>query len=217
MLWLLLGAALIAGYGLGSLAFGVWVARTRGVDIFSVGSGNPGATNVKRTVGTGAGNLVFVLDFLKGALATGWPLWVPWVHRHLGAGNAEMAAVAGLVGAIVGHSYSCFTRFRGGKGVASSLGGLIALCWPVALLGVAVWLVVFYSLRFVSLASILLAVSLPIWSWLLHESRFLTSFFVLLALFIIVRHRSNIERLLNGTEGKFVKDKAAGRASDDDA
>jgi acyl phosphate:glycerol-3-phosphate acyltransferase len=202
MPWIVLGAALVAGYLLGSLPFAVWVARAYGVDIFSVGSGNPGATNVKRSVGRAAGNLVFVLDFLKGALATGWPLWIPWVHRQIGAANMEMAAVAGLVGAIVGHSYSCFTGFRGGKGVASSVGGLIALCWPVALLGVAVWLVIFYSTRYVSLASILLAISLPVWSWVLRESRFLTSFFVLLALFIIVRHRSNLERLLAGAENR---------------
>jgi glycerol-3-phosphate acyltransferase PlsY len=208
MEWLILAGALVAGYLLGSLPFGVWVARAKGVDIFAVGSGNPGATNVKRAVGRGAGNLVFLLDFLKGVAAVGWPLWKSWSYQYVDSGLPEMTAAAGLVGAIVGHSYSCFTGFRGGKGVATSLGGLMALCWPVALIGVGVWLVVFYTTRFVSLASLLLAVSLPISSWQLHHTRFLTSFFVLLALFIIVRHRSNIERLFGGTEHKFSHDNA---------
>jgi glycerol-3-phosphate acyltransferase PlsY len=195
--------ALVAGYLLGSLPFGVWVARAHGVDIFKVGSGNPGATNVKRSIGKKAGNLVFFLDFLKGVLATLWPM-LPLV----GFGDAflvERMAVAGMVGAIVGHSFSCFIGFRGGKGVATSLGGLLALSWPVALLGVAVWVVVFYTTRYVSLASILLAASLPVSSFVLHQTFFLTGFFAILGVFIIVRHRTNIQRLLAGTEGKFAK------------
>jgi glycerol-3-phosphate acyltransferase PlsY len=209
MAWFLLGAALIGGYTLGSLPFGVWVARAHGIDIFKVGSGNPGATNVKRTVGKGAGNLVFALDFLKGVVAAGWPLWLPalWSYQQREDLLPVMAAAAGMVGAIVGHSYSCFTQFRGGKGVATSLGGLLALCWPVALLGVAVWVVVYYSTGYVSLASLLLAVSLPVSAWRLHEPVFLIRFFVLLALFIVVRHRSNIERLLNGQESRFSRKK----------
>ena len=197
--------ALLAGYLLGSLPFGVWVARAHGVDIFKVGSGNPGATNVKRSIGKKAGNLVFLLDFLKGVVATLWP-----VLPVVGFGDAELAermAVAGMVGAIVGHSYSCLIGFRGGKGVATSIGGLLALSWPVALLGVAVWVVVFYSTRYVSLASILLAASLPVSSWLLHQTLFLTLFFCILGVFIILRHRSNIQRLLAGTESKFAKKK----------
>ncbi len=204
-MFLPLVTALLAGYLLGSLPFGVWVARAHGVDIFKVGSGNPGATNVKRSIGKKAGNLVFLLDFLKGVVATLWP-----VLPVVGFGDAELAermAVAGMVGAIVGHSYSCLIGFRGGKGVATSIGGLLALSWPVALLGVAVWVVVFYSTRYVSLASILLAASLPVSSWLLHQTLFLTLFFCILGVFIILRHRSNIQRLLAGTESKFAKKK----------
>ncbi len=198
-------SALVAGYLLGSLPFGVWVARAHGVDIFKVGSGNPGATNVKRSIGKKAGNLVFLLDFLKGVLAALWPL-LP-VLGFAGGELAERMAVAGMVGAIVGHSFSCFIGFRGGKGVATSLGGLLALSWPVALIGVGVWVAVFYTTRYVSLASILLAASLPLSSWLLHQTLFLTLFFCLLAVFIIVRHRANIQRLLAGTESKFAKKK----------
>lgn len=199
--------ALVVGYLLGSLPFGVWVARAHGVDIFKVGSGNPGATNVKRSIGKKAGNLVFLLDFLKGVVATLWPM-LPLV----GFGSPEFAermAVAGMVGAIVGHSFSCFIGFRGGKGVATSIGGLLALNWQVALIGVAVWLVVFYATRYVSLASILLAASLPVSAWLLHRTPFLTLFFCILGAFIIVRHRSNIQRLIAGTESKFARKKPA--------
>lgn len=204
--------ALVVGYLLGALPFGVWVSRANGVDIFKVGSGNPGATNVKRSVGKGAGNLVFLLDFLKGVVATAWPLFQAVPLLFVGPDVAaapirEGMAVAGLMGAIIGHSASCFIGFRGGKGVATSLGGLLALNWPVALIGVAVWLVAFYSLRYVSLASMLLAASLPVSAWLLKNSEFLTGFFAVLALFIIWRHRSNIQRLAAGTESKFEKKK----------
>lgn len=196
--------AVVVGYVLGSLPFGVWVARAHGVDIFTVGSGNPGATNVKRCIGKKAGNFVFLLDFLKGGVATLWPI-LPY-FAFAGA-LAERMAVAGMVGAIAGHSFSCFIGFRGGKGVATSIGGLLALDPRVALLGVAVWLIVFYATRYVSLASILLAASLPVSAWALGCSTFLTAFFGLLGLFIIVRHRANIRRLLAGTEGKFAKKK----------
>ena len=202
--------ALLAGYLLGSLPFGVWVARAHGVDIFKVGSGNPGATNVKRSIGKKAGNLVFLLDFLKGVVATLWPVLLAkfaGAACSCGAGHIEYMAVAGMVGAIVGHSFSCFIGFRGGKGVATSIGGLLALNWQVALIGVAVWVVVFYATRYVSLASILLAASLPVSSWLLHQTLFLTLFFCILGVFIILRHRSNIQRLLAGTESKFAKKK----------
>lgn len=204
--------ALFLGYLLGSLPFGVWVARAHGIDIFKVGSGNPGATNVKRSVGKGAGNLVFALDFLKGVLAAAWPS-VPVLFALFNTEGAVASdirtamKVAGLVGAIIGHSASCFTGFRGGKGVATSLGGLIALSWPVALLGVGVWLAVFYTTRYVSLASMMLAASLPLWAWVLKSSQFLVGFFALLAVFIIWRHRSNIQRLIAGTESKFEKKK----------
>jgi glycerol-3-phosphate acyltransferase PlsY len=198
--------ALVVGYLLGSLPFGVWVARAYGVDIFKVGSGNPGATNVKRSVGKRAGNIVFLLDFLKGAAPTALAMYTPsWLGGDVAV--AEKMAVAGMVGAIAGHSFSCMIGFRGGKGVATSLGGLLALCWPVALIGVGVWALVFYTTRYVSLASILLAATLPLWSWWLGRSGFLTVFFAVLAVFIIVRHRTNIRRLLDGTESRFAKKK----------
>lgn len=197
-------AAAIFGYLLGALPFGVMVARWHGVDIFTVGSGNPGATNVKRSIGKGAGNLVFALDFLKGAVAALQAgLWA----RLLSADTAHGAwlGLVGLTAAILGHSFSCFIRFRGGKGVATTLGGAIALMPVAALISVVVWLVLFYSTRYVSLASIGLAVTLPVAVFFHSGVSELFGFAVLLAVFVIVRHRENLVRLVRGTENRFVK------------
>src|SRR5271169_1955812 len=142
-----LSVAAASGYLLGSIPFGFLVARSRGVNIFEVGSRSPGATNVRRVLGGGLGFTVFVLDTLKGALAAGWPLLLvmlgsPGGHPSPEAGGApdafrqfvadlpRLAVAMGYVGlafALVGHSFSCFTRFRGGKGVASAAGGLLVL------------------------------------------------------------------------------------------
>ncbi len=188
------------GYLVGSLSFGYWVAKANGVDIFAVGSRSPGATNVKRSVGKKAGNLVFVLDFVKGLVATGWPLLV-----YSGIEYSESYGLIGLFAAVIGHSFSVFTRFRGGKGVAAMLGGVVALMPYAALIGVAVWVVVFYSTRYVSLASILMAVSLPISNRFLDTGSTLLWVSLALAIVVIVRHKSNIARLIAGEENRFAK------------
>ena len=202
--------ALVVGYLLGSLPFGFLVARSKGVNIFEVGSKNPGATNVRRVLGSGPGNLVFFLDALKGALATGWPLLVCSFEGAACSCDREQItgmAVAGLIGALLGHSFSCFTKFRGGKGVATASGGLLVLM-PIALLiGAAVWAITFYATRYVSLASILAAVALPIAAFFLKVPPLLLGLTILIALLVVVRHRSNIQRLMAGTESKFVKKK----------
>ena len=201
-------AAALVGYVLGAVPFGVMVARWHGVDIFKVGSGNPGATNVKRSIGKGAGNLVFGLDFIKGAAAAllghAWAGLLPPESTH-----GVWLGLIGLMAAILGHSYSVFIRFRGGKGVATTLGGAIALMPVAALISVVVWLVLFYSTRYVSLASIGLAVTLPVAVFFLNGLSELFGFAVLLAVFVIVRHRQNIIRLLRGTENRFVKKPAS--------
>jgi glycerol-3-phosphate acyltransferase PlsY len=113
--------------------------------------------------------------------------------------------VLGLIGALVGHSFSCFTRFRGGKGVATGAGGLLVIMPVSALIGAVVWAVVFFSTRYVSLASIFAAVSLPLSVWWRDRPPLLIVMAVAIALFVIIRHRENIRRLLNGTENRFVK------------
>lgn len=211
--------AAVAGYLLGALPFGYLVARSKGVNIFEVGSKNPGATNVRRVLGPGPGNLVFALDALKGALATLVPLAYFWLRRESGAavmvdgtGHAVYAfdwrtasAVLGLIAALVGHGYSCFTGFRGGKGVATSAGGLLVLMPLAGLMAALAWVIVFYSTRYVSLASIAAALALATAAILLSLPRLLMALALVIAAFVIVRHRSNIVRLMNGTENRCGK------------
>ena len=199
MMWPTVIAAL-AGYLLGSLPFGFLVARAHGVDIFKAGSGNPGATNVKRVLGSKAGNTVLVLDLLKGAAAAAWPL-LPFVQ----APDSRMMGLAGVIAAVLGHSFSVFTKFKGGKGVATAAGGLVVLMPVSCLIGAAVWVLTFLATRYVSLGSILAAIAVPTASWLRGNPLPLNLVAALVGLFVIVRHRENIKRLLNGTENKFVK------------
>ncbi|HEX2862565.1 MAG TPA: glycerol-3-phosphate 1-O-acyltransferase PlsY [Lacunisphaera sp.] len=225
----LLVSALI-GYLLGSLPFGYIVARAHGVDIFKEGSGNPGATNVKRVLGEKfgakgkrAGNLVFLLDVVKGAVAASWGL-LAWTSITVGSGGARwglsafdpiagndwrLLGLAGVVGAVLGHSFSLFTKFKGGKGVATAAGGVLMLVPFSCLVGALVWVMTFYATRYVSLGSILAAVVVPATSWLRGNPLALNIVVTCLGLFVIIRHRENIKRLLAGTESKFAKKPAA--------
>jgi glycerol-3-phosphate acyltransferase PlsY len=192
--------ALVIGYLLGSISFAVLIARSGGVDIFKVGSGNPGATNVLRTLGKPRGYVCFLLDALKGAAAV-----LAGMGLGLAAGSGaggETLGVVALLGAILGHSYSVFLRFRGGKGVATTVGGLLVLVPWVLLIGLLLWLVVFYGTKYVSLASLCLGVSLPVSSLFLGNSLLMNSVTLFLALLIVVRHRANIQRLLAGSENR---------------
>jgi glycerol-3-phosphate acyltransferase PlsY len=208
----------ILGYLLGSLPFGYLVARAKGVNIFEVGSRNPGATNVRRVLGPGPGNLVFALDALKGAIASGcalfsytslvWGMNVGEVNTRIEGSVWTELGVVGLIGALVGHSFSCFTKFRGGKGVATSVGGLLILM-PLAIVIAAVtWFTVFYTSRYVSLASIASAVALVVAAVVLRLPSLLLVLAVVVSSFVILRHLTNIKRLLNGTENKFVRKNA---------
>ena len=195
------------GYLIGSLPFSVWVAKLHQVNIFEVGSGNPGATNVKREVSKFAGNLVFFLDFVKGVIAV-------YIAMILYPDNLNTFAIGcfGLLGALIGHGYSFLIGFRGGKGVATSMGGLLMLVPVVLLTGIALWIILFYSTRYVSIASIGFGISLPVTGMIqlqiFPESK-LSAYSILVLLFlslvILIRHRTNIQRLLNGTENKFNK------------
>ena len=186
-------AALCIGYFLGSLPFGFWIAKAHGVCIFDVGSGNPGATNVLRTIGKKAGYTVFLLDAIKGTVATfiGLKLQFPYI---------------GLVGALIGHGYSCFTRFKGGKGVATLIGGLV-LMMPLSLLsGLAVWFVVFKYTRYVSCASICFVFSLLPFCCLykgMASTRPHALPLFILCVWVLVHHRGNLVRLWRGEERRF--------------
>ncbi|MGA1205169.1 MAG: glycerol-3-phosphate 1-O-acyltransferase PlsY [Opitutales bacterium] len=196
LLWYTLGLG--AGYLAGAVPFAVLIARARGVDIFSVGSGNPGATNVMRTVGKPYGYSCFLLDAGKGVAAV-------LIGRAI-AGPAglepQALGIIGLLGAILGHSFSVFLKFRGGKGVATTVGGLFALLPPVMLVGAVIWVVLFLVWRYVSLASIALGLSLPVSAYLFNYDKWSVAFCGALAALILVRHKTNIQRLLAGTENR---------------
>ncbi|MGK0309923.1 MAG: glycerol-3-phosphate acyltransferase PlsY [Lentimonas sp.] len=190
----------IVGYLLGAISFAVIIARSKGVDILKIGSGNPGATNVTRALGSRWGKLVFALDALKGSVAAGWPL------IFISESGLELAII-GLIASIIGHSFSIFLNFRGGKGVATTMGGMLALMPSVLLIGVLVWGVVFLTSRMVALASVLFAVSLSVSAYFIYDMkdpRFALG--LVLGILIIVRHRSNIARMLQGSEGRFNRE-----------
>jgi len=187
----------IVGYLLGSISFAVIIARSRGVDILNFGSGNPGATNVTRALGSKWGKWVFALDALKGLIAAGWPLIVFEV-------SGLQLAITGLIASIAGHSCSVFLSFRGGKGVATAMGGLLAIMPKVLLSGALVWIIVFHFSRMVALASIFFALSLSVSACFffgINDPRFILS--LVLGVIIIVRHHSNIRRMFAGSEDRF--------------
>ncbi len=208
-----IGIFFLLGYLIGSVNFAVLVAKKRGVDILKEGSGNPGATNVKRVLGKGPGNLVFALDALKGFVGAG----LPHLFLRIDPSQTEIkdlffvVCVASFVGTLLGHCFSCFLKFKGGKGVASTIGGLLLLLPVPILIGAAIWGLVFLLSRYVSLASIALGVSLPLSCWLLPLATSLKFgppefwFAAAIAAFNVWTHRSNIGRLLTGTESRFIK------------
>ncbi len=204
--------AAVVGYLLGSLPFGYLVAGAKGVNIFEVGSKNPGATNVRRVLGHGAGNLVLFLDLLKGALAVGWILIVTRLDEptfNWGAEKIEAMMITGLVAAILGHSFSCFTKFRGGKSVATGAGGF-AVLFPLGMaIAFAVFLVTLAVSRYVSLSSMLGAAALPFAAFAFKAGSPMISISAMIATFVIYRHRANLMRIRAGTESKVWQKKEA--------
>ncbi len=194
----------LAGYLLGSISFAVIVAKRCGVDIFKAGSGNPGATNVKRVCGKKPGNLVFALDLLKGLVAAG----LPWVIGTLSGFSPDVimhAQIAGFAGAVLGHCFSIFLGFRGGKGIAVSAGALLGALLPCCLVAAALWLIIYFSTKVVSIASLLAALSLPVTSYFWYNGAGDPRFWLCCAVagFVCFTHRGNIARLVSGKENKF--------------
>lgn len=202
---LALAATLLVGYVSGSLPFGLWLGRwLRGVDVRTIGSGNLGATNVYRSLGPGIGIATLLLDIAKGAL----PVWL-LPRTALGAafpGGPEWCALAAAFAAVAGHVWTFLAGFRGGKGVATSAGVLLALSPPSFGVFVAVFLVVLLATRYVSLGSMLGAVAFSVALARFGRSGVASPTFIvgaLLALLVIVRHKDNIARLLKGEERRF--------------
>jgi glycerol-3-phosphate acyltransferase PlsY len=184
--------ALVFGYLLGSIPFGLLLTRAAGLgDVRKIGSGNIGATNVLRTGNKGLAAATLLLDALKGTAAV------------LIAGHfvPEMAVWAGL-GAFLGHLFPVWLGFKGGKGVATYLGVLIGLAWQVALIFAVVWLVMAFLFRFSSLAALTVAVVVPIALYFMSAPQ-IAALFVVMSIIVFIKHRANISRLLAGTEGKI--------------
>jgi glycerol-3-phosphate acyltransferase PlsY len=204
---LLLGslACFIVGYLLGSIPTGYLVARARGVDLRQVGSGNIGATNAFRVLGRGPGLVVLAGDALKGYLActVGYQSCLRLLEAcGVAAGASEVARVMAGLGAVLGHTYTFWLRFRGGKGIATSAGVFAALApWALAV-ALAGWILVLACFRYVSLASIAAAVLLPAMVWVMREHAFLCWVTTLVGVLVIARHHANLKRLWLGTEPK---------------
>ena len=206
---LYLASALVA-YFLGSIPWGYLAGKLNGVDLHKEGSGSTGATNALRVLGKPWGYTVFALDALKGSLAV---IAAFQIGAHFFASTPTETISAGVVAAIfavIGHSYPVWLKFQGGKGIATSAGIMLALFpWPVFAFGLFVWLVLFYSTRFVSVASLGAAVALPTASaamWYLGDCDAIrTSIAAAMCVLAVWRHKSNISRLMAGTEKRFEK------------
>ena len=184
--------ALVFGYLLGSIPFGLLLTRAAGLgDVRKIGSGNIGATNVLRTGNKGLAAATLLLDALKGTAAV-------LITGHFAP---ELALWAGL-GAFLGHLFPAWLGFRGGKGVATYLGVLIGLAWQVALIFAVVWLVMAFLFRYSSLAALTAAIAVPVALYFLSTPQ-IAALFVVMSIIVFIKHRENISRLLAGTEGKI--------------
>ncbi|MBQ3341922.1 MAG: glycerol-3-phosphate 1-O-acyltransferase PlsY [Kiritimatiellae bacterium] len=185
---------ILGAYLVGSVPFGYLIGRMRGVDVRTVGSKNIGATNVYRTVGKGWGLLAFLCDFLKGLL--------PTLAALRWSGDANLPVLVGLA-CVVGHTLTVFMRFRGGKGVATAFGMMIALAPLPTLAAFGVFVVTVWLSHYISLGSMLAAVTLGSVVWLVPASPLLRGVATAIAVFVVVKHRSNIVRLAKGCENKI--------------
>jgi glycerol-3-phosphate acyltransferase PlsY len=184
----------IFAYVMGSVPSGYLLGKMSGIDVRSVGSGNIGATNVARALGKGRGGLTLLADAAKGYL----PVWIA-LSLEFSAGAIALVAIA----AFLGHLYPLFLNFQGGKGVATALGGLLALQPMAALVLIVVFGVVVLASRIVSLGAIAAAIAAPGVLWIFSQSPAFVAMGVFLGAMVILRHRTNIQRLLAGTEPRF--------------
>ena len=210
--------AAVAAYLLGSIPFGYLAGLSRGIDIRTAGSGNIGATNVFRVFGKKLGMATLLLDVFKGIAAVAVIPMCVWYVLSLGGAPPLAIEMLCAVCVLVGHALPVFLNFRGGKGVATGLGIIIGVAPWTALLGIGVWVVLFLLTRYVSVGSIGAAVAAIVAVWLLDNARepqyLVPTIVSVLSVFVIIKHHSNIGRLIQGTENRFrFGSKHAGRPS----
>lgn len=188
----------LLSYLLGSVPFGLIIGKAwKGIDIRTAGSGNIGATNSMRVLGPGPGAAVFVLDILKGLV----PVLV--AKRLFPEHSNDTIVVVIALTAVLGHTLSIFLNFKGGKGVATSLGAFIGLNWLVGLISFCIWVTVIAVTRYVSAGSIIGAIAIPVMMFAFHQPVAYQVFAVFAATYVVVKHRSNINRIFNGTESRW--------------
>lgn len=190
----------VIAYALGSVPFGFLIVKTRGSDIRQSGSGNIGAANVARNAGAIAGALTLILDAAKGYLAV--LIAARWTH-----GDIRWMMVAALA-AVIGHMFPVWLAFKGGKGVATGLGVFLPICAEAVGIAVILWIAMVLFWRYSSLGSIVAAVALPVLVYLLYApgrapGAFVTVGTILISILVLFKHRSNIERLISGTESRL--------------
>ena len=191
--------AVLIAYLIGSLSFAVIVSKIYGMDDpRSYGSGNPGATNILRTGKKKVAALTLLGDAPKGLFAV---LLALWLQDALHLSNETIASVA--VAVLVGHMWPVFFGFKGGKGVATAVGVLLALSWPLALLCIFIWLVMAFGFKVSSLAALTVAVLAPIFAYFIIDYSSWVWAVVIIAALVLYRHKSNIQKLIKGEEGKI--------------
>lgn len=188
--------AVVLSYLLGSVSFSIVIAKwVKGIDIRQHGSGNAGATNTLRVLGKGPGIFVFLLDIGKGVAAV-------WIGHGLGGDNGWIPVLCGLA-AIIGHNWPIWFRFKGGKGIATTVGVVATLAFVPALIAGVIAILSIVITRYVSLGSLLFAGITPLLIGIFYYSLPLLSASIVLCIFAFVRHRTNIVKLLQGTENKL--------------
>ena len=206
---LVFAAVVLISYLLGSIPAGYLAGRIAGIDIRHAGSGNIGATNVTRVLGKRYGYPVFVVDFLKGLMAVSISIFIEKRVQPVLV-PTELLGIVAAISCVIGHSFPVWLSFKGGKGVATSMGALFGLVPFVALIGVAVWVITFEMTRYVSVASMTAALAVPVSILILIPLKqtggaVLLYFSICLAALVIFRHRSNLSRLVRGTEPRFKR------------
>jgi glycerol-3-phosphate acyltransferase PlsY len=204
-----IGGIVLISYLIGSVPAGYIAGRVAGIDIRKVGSGNIGATNVLRVLGKRYGYPVFLFDFAKGTVAVEISILIFNSTYHAEVSREVCATLAG-VSSVIGHSYPVWLGFKGGKGVATSFGVVFGLIPVAALIAVVVWLMTFGTTRYVSVASMTAALVLPVTVVAMLYLKQLSGptlllFSTCLAAIVIWRHRSNVSRLMSGTEPRFER------------